>query len=268
MQTFEVEEAPLFELVPAMRAHFRTALAGKILAVESDKGGLGKTTIAVELAYNLDAVLVDADWHDGNAARSLGWRHETRAQSPMLRAIEGGFVPRPISGGTMRPDLVAAGPELEHNQPPASVMADALTAWAASYGRPIVVDTHPGGGEAANGAAEAAHAVVTPVPLRQKELDALAGWVRLMAGYPLIVVPNMVPRVPPAGQLDYLEKIAKEHDLPVTSPVPHAVAIERRRARTAVSSMSLWGEGKIGPRYEPFIRAMLAVTTEVADRVG
>ncbi|NUT54205.1 MAG: ParA family protein [Saccharothrix sp.] len=262
----DIASGDLFDLVTKSREAYREQLAGKILVVESDKGGVGKTTEAVEVAYLTDGVLVDADWHDGSAARSLGWRHETRQRSPLLAAIEGGYVPRLVSGGKVKPDLVAAGPELEHAQPPANVMTEALTQWAEHWQRPVVVDTHPGGGEAANGAAAAAHAVLSPVPLRQKELDAFAGWAGLMDGYPLIVVPNMVPRIPNAAMLNYLSQIVKRYDLPVATPVPYTVALERRAARTAVSSLAM--RGTVGVKYEAFIRAMLAVTKEVAEYVA
>jgi chromosome partitioning protein len=259
----ETAEADLFALVQQMREQNRRELAGRIITVASDKGGIGKTTLAVELAYLLGAVLVDADWHDGCASRSLGWRHWERVRSPLLDAMEAGRVPRPISGGPSRPDLVAAGPDLEHRQPQPAVMADALVAWATAWNLPVVVDTHPGGGDAANGATAAAHLVPTPAPLRQKDLDALAGWVRLMDGYPLMIVPNMVPRVPPAAQLDYLASIADKYDLPVATPVPHATFLERRLARTAVCSVR-----QLSVRTEPLVRACIAVAEEVAKRVA
>src|SRR5256885_8746074 len=43
----------------------------RILAIASNKGGVGKTTVAVELAYSLEAVLVDLDYDAGGATG--GW---------------------------------------------------------------------------------------------------------------------------------------------------------------------------------------------------
>jgi chromosome partitioning protein len=250
------------DLVAKLRALGPERLSDKIIAVESDKGGIGKTTIAVELAFCLDAVLVDLDWHDGAAARSLGWRHEQRVRSPLLDAMDGGRVPRPIRGGASRPDLVPAGPDLEQRQPPAQVMADALVEWSKVWKRPIVIDTHPGGGEAANGAAQAAHLIPTPCPLAEKELAALEGWCAVMDGFPLMIVPNRVPRVPPASQLDWIASIAERYSLPVATPIPDSPAyLPRRKARTAVCSAK-----QLSSRSEPLISSFATIAQEVADR--
>lgn len=249
--------------IPALRDR-AAELGGTLIAVESDKGGLGKTTLAVELAYCLDAPLVDLDWHDGSAARSLGWRHEQRTRtSPLLDALDAGRTPRPIKGAPSRPDLVPGGPDLEARQPPADVMAQALVAWAQTWDRPVVVDTHPGGGYAANGAAEAAHLVASPCPLAEKDLAALDGWCQVMDGYPLFLVPNLVPKTPPAAQLDQLAAIAERHELPVSSPIPESFAwLPRRKARTAVCSTS-----KVSPKSAPLVEAFVTIAEEAAKEL-
>ncbi|WP_369974840.1 ParA family protein, partial [Thermobifida halotolerans] len=69
------------------------------------KGGVGKTTIASELAYVMGAVLLDLDWDRGNATRAWGYRTEQRASAPLLDAIEAGRTPRPLVG-KRKADLV------------------------------------------------------------------------------------------------------------------------------------------------------------------
>jgi chromosome partitioning protein len=244
--------------IAQLREQAADQLKGKIIAVASDKGGIGKTTLAVELAYCLGAVLVDGDWHEGNASRSLGWRHEERVNSPFLAAIEAGRVPRPIKGGRAKPDLVPSGPDLEDLQPGKGVTAKALVEWAAAWQRPIVVDTHPGGGPVANDACAEAHVIVTTAPLSQKDLAALDGWSVAMDGYPLMVVPNKVPRVPPASQTDWLERIATRQDIPVATPIPFSYVFERRIARTALCSSM-----RTSVNTEPLVDAFIEISTEV-----
>lgn len=244
--------------IAQLREQAADQLKGKIIAVASDKGGIGKTTLAVEVAYCLGAVLVDGDWHDGNASRSLGWKHEERVNSPFLAAIQAGRVPRPIKGGSSRPDLVPAGPDLEDQQPSKGVTGKALVQWATEWQRPVVVDTHPGGGPVANDACAEAHVILVPAPLKEKELGALDGWCVLMDGYPLMLVPNLVPRIPPASQTDWLERIATRHNLPVATPVPNSIYLERRKARTAVCSTT-----QLSVRSEPAVSAFIDVSTEV-----
>jgi len=105
----------------------RTHFAG-----ESDRdrcgrqGGVGKTTLAYELAYLLEAPLVDLDWDRGGATRQWGYRHEERLRAPLLDALERGGIPRPVRG-IRKPNLVPSHPDFADNQPAAEDMADALT---------------------------------------------------------------------------------------------------------------------------------------------
>lgn len=185
----------------------------KIVTVAAYKGGVGKTTLALELAYLLDAPLVDLDWDKGGATQRWGYR-PTQA-SPLLDALEREKSPRPRKGRG-KPDLVPGDRDFEANQPEAAQMAETLEKWAADWGRPyVVVDTHPGGSPATLGAMNAAAVVVTPTVLATGELDGLEGLVEEAGDYPLLIVPNKVPRVPDRRLVQRLKDLATRYSLPV-----------------------------------------------------
>ncbi|WP_170918207.1 MULTISPECIES: ParA family protein [unclassified Pseudonocardia] len=251
----------LLASVEELRAWSRTTLAGHVIAVAAGKGGVGKSTLAAELAYCLDAVLVDADWDDGCVSRALGWRRETRARSPLLDALDSGRAPRLIRGGTTKPDLVPAGPDLEAHQPRPEKFADHLTRWAREWKRPVVIDTHPGSGAATYGAMAAAHVVPCPTELGEKDLNALAGWCEKLQGYPLYIVPSQVPKSPADSHLDWLDKIAITYDLKVSSEIPRADWLPQRKARTALCAAK-----SLSKRNTPMISAYITTAREVAER--
>src|SRR5665213_1041620 len=101
----------------------------KIVTVAARKGGVGKTTLAYELAWLLDAPLVDLEFDDGSATRMWGYRHETRMRVPLLDALESGRTPRLLTG-YHKPHLVPCHPDFQLNQPTAEAMADTLMQWA------------------------------------------------------------------------------------------------------------------------------------------
>jgi chromosome partitioning protein len=208
----------------------------KIVVVHSRKGGVGKTTIAYELAWLLGAVLVDLDWEEGGATRAWGYRWEERAKSPLLTAIERDIAPKPITGFN-KPDLVPSHPDFEHAQPLAEDMADALAKWAGEWGREwVVVDTHPGATEATNGALSVAHVVVVPVPLATKDLTGTEALVKDLTDYPVVLVPNKVRPVPPAAEIKRLRAIVAGTPVQVAGPIPMTSAVETRKKRMAITS--------------------------------
>jgi len=208
----------------------------KIITVAARKGGVGKTTIAYELAYLLDAPLVDLEFDDGSATRIWGYRHEARTRAPLLDAIERGTVPRPLKGHR-KPDLVPCHPDFQLNQPDADTMANILDTWAEAWGRDfVVVDTHGGGSPSGDGAIAAASSVVVPVPLRTKDLNATESMVREMPDFPLVLVPSMVPRIPPAAEIQRIRTIIEGTPVTVATPVPYIRGIETRKKRIALTS--------------------------------
>lgn len=208
----------------------------QIIAVAARKGGVGKTTLAYELAYLLNAPLVDLEFDDGSATRIWGYRHEARTRAPLLDAIERGTTPKPLKGHR-KPDLVPCHPDFQLNQPDVNTMADILETWAGEWGSDfVVVDTHGGGSPSGDGAIAAASSVVVPVPLRTKDLNATESMVREMPDFPLMLVPSMVPRVPPAAEIQRLRSIIDGTPVTVATPVPFVRGIETRKKRIALTS--------------------------------
>ncbi len=206
----------------------------QIIVSGAYKGGVGKTTLALELAYLLDAPLVDLDWDKGGATKR--WGYLPTESSPLLDALERGKTPR-LRKGRGKADLVAGDRDLEANQPAPDDMADALRRWAADWGRPyVVVDTHPGGVPSTLGAMAAASVIVTPTILAIGELDGLEGLVEELGDYPLLVVPNRVPRTPDRRLLERLKDLVKRYELPVAPVISEHKRLPRRSGRMAVTA--------------------------------
>lgn len=209
----------------------------KIAAVAAYKGGVGKTTVALELAFLLEGPLVDLDWDRGGATRRWGYRHEDRVGAPLLEAFSSGRPPRPRRGHG-KADLVPSHPELAVSQPSAEDAASALEKWAGEWGRPwVVVDTHPGAVPTTWGAMSAAAVVVVPVQLATNGLNALEGMLEEAADHPLLLVPSMVPPVPPAAGVRRLRELAERWDVRVAPPVSACAALPNRQQRMAVCSL-------------------------------
>lgn len=209
----------------------------KIVTVWAPKGGVGKTTLAYEIAYALDGVLVDLEWDDGGARVQWGMRQpEPSARARLLRGFRTGQPPRPRRG-ERRPDLVPGHPDLEEQLPEPEHLGELLAKWAVAWQHPyVVIDTHPGSGRAGRGALAVADLVLVPIVLRTKELNALAGAVVEYREFPLLVVPNMVPPVPPAKELERLATIVRAAGVPVAPPVRHHPWWARRQIPSAISA--------------------------------
>jgi chromosome partitioning protein len=223
----------------------------KIVTVHSRKGGVGKTTVAYELAWLLQGVLVDLEWDDGGASRQWGYRHEDRTGAPLVDALERGRVPRPLRGHG-KPALVPGHPTLNVLGLNAEQIATALRSWADAWDVDwVVVDTHPGSNPWSDGANAVADLVLTPLPLRTKELEAVAGMVDEMADYPLVLVPNMVPRVPEAGGVARLSSIVEGTPVRVGPLIPRSDAVGVRRKRMAMTA-----EDRPAKAVQPVVEAL------------
>ncbi len=209
----------------------------KIVTVAAAKGGVGKTTLAYELAQVLDAPLIDLDWDDGGATRRWGFRHEDRVRAPLLDALHSGGTPKPLDGKGRKPDLVPSHPNLAYRQPEADEMARLLEKWAGEWSRPyVVVDTHPGAAHAGHGAMLAAAVVVVPTILATNELNALEGTLKEVPDYPLLLIPNRVGRSVPRPELRRLRELVEASQTQVGPVVPYCRALETRKRHGAVTS--------------------------------
>ncbi|MEV0012718.1 hypothetical protein [Streptomyces sp. NPDC047973] len=223
-----------------------------IVACAAWKGGDGKSTLARELAYLLGGVLVDGDWDAGCSSRSMGYRHEKFVRYPLKEAFEKGTTPVPIVG-RRKADLIPSYPGLVDEQPPRDEVTDALEHWARDLGRPLVVDTHPGGCEMTYGAVNAADVVVVPAVMVKESLNALEGMVDELTDYPLLITPNKVSAPPPWARRR-LASIVRRHGGPdgiPMGPLVHEESwITKRTLNLAISSEP------VAKRADRFVESM------------
>lgn len=237
-------------------------MSPRIVTVHSRKGGVGKSTIAYELAWLLKGVLVDLDYEDGNATGTWGWEHEDRVTSPLIHALERGSTPKPLTGYN-KPDLVPGHPDFVFYEGTAADVTDALMKWAREWGREwVVVDTHNGASEATTGALRAANVIVAPVPLAVKDLRATRSLIRELADYPLVLVPSKVDSAPEL-LVRRLAEMVEGTPVQVGPFVPFARPVARRTRRMAITS-----ESPPAKALRPIAAAMEQVAQFVTEYVG
>ncbi len=241
-----------------------TSLMPKIVTVAASKGGVGKSTLAYELAVLLDAPLVDLDWDEGGVTRKWGYRHENRVHAPMIEALAAGRTPTVLNGRGRKPDLLPGHPDFAERQPAPEDIATALSKWAGEWGRPfVVVDTHPGAATAGHGAMLAAHVVVVPVVLRTNELNALEGMLKEVADYPLLLIPNLVPRMAPAAEIRRLRRLVETYEAEVGPLVRDCRALGTRKRHAAVVA-----EQPTAAVYRDFVASMREVAGAVRSYIS
>jgi len=256
------EQEELSALVRRLRELGAQRLARKVVTVMSAKGGIGKTFVAMELAWLLDAVLVDLDWDDGNASTALGQHHDRFARIPLLDALETEKPPRPKRSGR-RPDLVPCHPDFAVNQPDPERLAKLLSRWSQDWNRGVVADTHPGGSDSTLGAVGAADLIVMPVVLGTRELNALEGALRELVGYPILLVPNWIPSTPPAAESRRLRELADRYSVAVGPMISTYGWLRTRKLRTVLAAAPTYSR-----RTMPVVRELAAVAGAVIEHAG
>ncbi|MGD9697382.1 MAG: ParA family protein [Thermoleophilia bacterium] len=236
------------------------SMHARIITVAAAKGGVGKTTLAYELAAALDGILVDLDWDAGGATRMWGVDPTGYVRAPLLDGLERGPDGRPprLRRRPTQPALLSGHPDLAASHIEADLVADCLLAWAGQWGAPyVVVDTHPGANPLTDGAMQVADLVVVPVVLGAREMDALEAILSDYAAYRLLLVPTMVPTVPPRRFVERLAALAGDR-VAVAPPVSEHRWIRRRLRRAAIVTQ---------PNPGARVRAAAAELRAVADAV-
>lgn len=236
-------------------------MAQRIYTVASHKGGVGKTTIAYELAQLLGAVLVDFEWDGGGVSNTWGYDPDARSTDRLVEAIERDRAPKPLTGRGVKPDLVPGSLYLPEVDRDARHFGRMLQQWTEDWQRDVVIDTHPGASVPAYGALSVSHVVCVPVPLKTKDLAATDRMIRDMLDYPLVLVPNMVGRFAPAAEVDKLEKMIDGTRVQIAPLISHGGrAIETRKKRMAIT-----GEPRPAKTLQPIVQQFHALAQFVKD---
>ena len=162
----------------------------KIISVVNQKGGVGKTTTAINLGAalaekNLRVLLIDLD-PQGNASTGLGVDAQTRAKTSYDLLIDGAAIsevqlPTDVQNLSIVPanvDLSSADLELVSNEKRSFLLKDALSSRHAHQMFDVVlIDCPPSLSLLTVNALVASHSVIVPL---QSEFFALEGLSQLM----------------------------------------------------------------------------------------
>jgi chromosome partitioning protein len=217
-------------------------VAGRIIALANQKGGVGKTTTAINLAACLAeagerALLVDLD-PQANATSGLGEKANGVSSFDLLDGAAIAEIARPTRFQNLelvpaRPDLAGAAVELSRHADGERYLQSSLAGARDSYGY-VFLDCPPSFGTLTVNALAAADSVIVPV---QAEYYALEGLSQLLGSIELVKT-RLNPRLGMAGILltmvDGRTRLASEveaevrrhfGDLVFTTTVPRSVRL-------------------------------------------
>jgi chromosome partitioning protein len=217
-------------------------VAGRIIALANQKGGVGKTTTAINLAACLAeagerALLVDLD-PQANATSGLGEKANGVSSFDLLDGAAIAEIARPTRFQNLelvpaRPDLAGAAVELSRHADGERYLQSSLAGARESYGY-VFLDCPPSFGTLTVNALAAADSVIVPV---QAEYYALEGLSQLLGSIELVKT-RLNPRLGLAGILltmvDGRTRLASEveaevrrhfGDLVFTTTVPRSVRL-------------------------------------------
>src|SRR5215212_7167798 len=145
---------------------------------------------------------------------------------------------------------------------PAAGTADRLRLrrWGSEY---VVIDTHPGYHPITLGAFMAADLVIVPTTLDVNDLRGLAGMVRELVDYRMLIIPNRVPRIVPRMGRKFLGEVMAEAG-PEVRVGPFVNENRHLGQRTLLMAISA---GEASARYAACIRQMAAIAATVRELI-
>jgi chromosome partitioning protein len=217
-------------------------VTGRIIALANQKGGVGKTTTAINLAACLAeagerALLVDLD-PQANATSGLGEKANGVSSFDLLDGAAIAEIARPTRFQNLelvpaRPDLAGAAVELSRHADGEQYLRGSLEGVRESYGY-VFLDCPPSFGTLTVNALAAADSVIVPV---QAEYYALEGLSQLLGSIELVKA-RLNPKLGLAGILltmvdgrtrlaAQVEAEVRRHfgDLVFTTTVPRSVRL-------------------------------------------